>query len=79
MARFRSSCEECSTRRMEIARLTLEESSLNAALRYAKRLRDVVLLQSLYEKFESLRNCRAEAQAAYRLHRDTHSRPSWAA
>jgi hypothetical protein len=34
---------------MEVARMTLEENSLQATLRYAKRLRDVVLLKSLFE------------------------------
>ena len=79
MGTSRCLCDECSKSRMEIVAMTLEECSLNAALSHAKRRRDIVLLQCIYEKLESLRKCRTERQRAYRLHRQAHSRPSWAA
>jgi hypothetical protein len=70
---FSSECDECHAIRMDVARMTLEENSLQATLRYAKRLRNVVLLQSLFENLESLRKRRSDAQRAYRVHRKVHS------
>src|SRR5207248_1973005 len=71
---FSSDCDECYAIRLQVARMTLEENSLRANLRYAQRLRDVMVLKSVYENMESLRQCRQDAQRAYETHRKLHSR-----
>jgi hypothetical protein len=71
---FHSTCDECAAIRLDVARMTLEENSLKSELPHAKRQRDTLLLQRLYEDIDTLRRRRMDVQRAYRLHRIGHSR-----